>query len=203
MKKACMLILTALLLLGTWTMALAEHEHLWTDWQDMQDGASHAATCPEDGVMQRTRHNSYSATINGASMRVCSICGTGSRLTAPFALLEGATAVPTAAEPLEQMGHLIVRGLASPTELDEKIVYAFTITYELRGGMATFRNTSDITIPLGIELPEGWKLVRVSPASGDDSVYSPEAWIDTAATYEEQILSLTTRTPGLYLILAP
>ena len=45
--------------------------------------------------------------------------------------------------------------------------------------------------------------MRVSPASGDDSVYSPEAWIDTAATYEEQILSLTTRTPGLYLILAP
>lgn len=203
MKKNMLLMLAALMLLSMLTMASAEHVHVWNNWQDMNDGASHAATCPEDGVTQRTRHNTYSATVNGASLRVCSICGTGSNLTAPFALIEGATAVPTAENPLEQMGNLIVRGLANPTALDAKIVYAFTLTYEYRGGMATFRNTADVTIPLGVELPEGWKLVQVNPATGDDSTYSPETWIDTVAAYADQVLSLTTRTPGLYLILAP
>lgn len=202
MKKLTLLLAVALLL-SALTTVCAEHVHLWTDWKDMNDGASHAATCPEDGVTQRTRHNTYAVTLNEASMRVCSICGAGSGMRAPFALIEGAEAVPTAAEPLEQMGSLIVRGLAHPTELDARVVYAFTITYEYRGGMATFRNTSDVTIPLGVELPEGWRLIRVNPATGDDSTYSPEAWIDTQATFETQTLSLTTRTPGLYLILAP
>ena len=191
-----------MMLLSGAALAETAHEHLWTDWAPAQ-GGSHTGVCAEDGDALTAKCYTYSAALENGSISACGICGVNSTMSESIMpLLEGVTATPTNPNPGKQRGTLIVRGLANPSAANPEVLYAFTLNYEWKGGLATFKNPCDISIPLNLELPESWRLVRITPRAGDDSVQNPEKRVDMECTYVDGVLTFNTRTPAMYMILA-
>ncbi len=200
MKKCIAFV--AVLLLTTVCAFAEDHVHVWGEWLPTQDNTQHSAVCVECGETLTTAHYNYSGSVSGGSIRVCGICGYADNTNGNFTMISDVTATPIRENPSSQRGELIVRGLANPTALDESIVYAFTINYANNGGLATFKNESEISISLDIDFPENWKLIRIRPSAGDDSVQNPEQKVDMEATFVDHVLTFTTRTPALYMIVA-
>ena len=202
-KLLCLLLAVCVTLCATAALAQSAHEHVWGEWADSGDGATHTASCTAgDGATESAAHYNFTGTIAGTSVRVCGMCGACSTSAAPFALIAGATATPVGENPANQRGSLVVRGLESPFAEDASVLYAFTMAYEWNGGLATFKNRCELNVPLPEELPEGWKLIRISVASGDDSTQRSESWIDIEAAWENGVLTFESKTPSLFLILA-
>ncbi|MBQ9299404.1 MAG: hypothetical protein IJ214_02720 [Clostridia bacterium] len=190
-------ILLALCLLGTLAFAAAEgaHEHVWGEWLPSDGG--HTAECAEDGDTLTVRHHTFSTgTISGSA--VCAMCG--QYRDGVFPLIEGAEAVSQKAEPSTQRGIFVARGMETPYADAENVVYAFTVAYVHNGALATWKDVSTVSLPLDVELPENYQLIRITPAAGDDSVQNPERQIEMESAWEDGVLSFTTKTPALYLI---
>ena len=111
------------------------------------------------------------------------------------------TASSLAEQPSSQRGAFIVRGTGSPFSQEPGVLFAFTAAYVRDGALATWKDVSTVTIPLDINLPETARLIRVQPASGDDSIQNPEQHIEMEYTYADGILSFTTKTPALYMLI--
>lgn len=201
MKNGIAALLASALLLGAAAgVAQDGHEHTWGEWTAV-DGAGHIASCTAEEAQTKTaKHYHFTATAGGESVRVCAVCGAATGTSGDFALLEGALAQPVSENPKAQRGDLVVRGLENPFPSDETVTFALTMTYAWDGGMATFKNPSRIEVPLDVELAQGYKLVRVSGASGDDSVQTAESWIDVDSSFEDGVLIFQTRTPALFLV---
>ena len=202
-KLLCLLLASTLLLAANTVLAETTHEHTWGEWIAEEDGSGHTASCTDgDSAVMTAKHYYFTVALNGISARVCAICGTGRGIADSFANIDKATATPVDKNPGNQRGCLIVRGLEKPFETNESVAYAFTMAFVWNGGLSTFKNKCEISIPLNVELPGSWKLVRVASASGDDSVQNPETWVDIEAAYGNNVLTFVTKTPALYLILS-
>ena len=180
--------------------ALAEsgQDHVWGEWLPAESGG-HTALCAEDGETMNVKHTSYSVTLGEEKVSVCGVCGHFSEGVLP--ILPGASAVSQKAKPSSQRGTFLVRGAPLPFPGHSEVLFAFTALYENNGALATWKDVSTVTVSLNTNLPENARLIRVSPASGDDSVQNPEQWIEMEYTVTEGCISFTTKTPALYLIL--
>ncbi len=175
--------------------ALAEGEA--AEWFAEASGG-HSAVL-EGGETVTAKHYTYSATIDGVSVRVCAICGQYDDGVLP--VIPDAAAVSQKPKPSAQRGSFLVRGCANPFPAHPSVLFALTAVYEKDGGLATWKDVSTVSVPLKSVLPEGARLVRVSPASGDDSIQNPETWVDMEYSLEDGALTISTKTPALYLIL--
>lgn len=200
-KRILSLILAGILMLFSAVMAEETHEHVWGEWTEAE-GGGHTASCVEnDGASKTASHYTASVNISGKSYRVCLICGDYGNETLP--LIEDASAAPVKENPSAQRGRLVVRGKANPFENDPSVLYAFTVCYERDGSLATFKNQSVISFSLqDLDLPEGFKLIRVQSSAGDDSVQNPEKWIEMGYEYQDGVFSFSTKTPTVYLLVA-
>jgi hypothetical protein len=198
MKKIIALAL-ALALLTACFPGLGEtaHEHTWGEWIPAEGG--HTAVCTEDGEALTVKHYTFSTTMGGKSVSVCAMCG--QYREGIFPLIEGAQAVSQKAKPSNQRGSLIARGLEKPFSDDETVVYAFTVAYVQNGALATWKDVSTVSLPIA-GLPGNARLIRISPAAGDDSVQNPEQRIEMESVYQDGVLTFTTKTPALYLLVA-
>lgn len=188
--------------IGGGVAAAQEHAHTWNAWTATENGSQHMAACLECGEIQEKKCLNYTATLDGSKkVSVCANCGTCKY--GAFERNEGATATPVAEKPLEQRGSFVVYGKALPfKELDADVLYAFTIGYELDGAAVTFKNKSTVQMKIDAELPEGFRLIRITPASGDDSTQTDEKWVDVEYTFEDGVLSFESKNPALHVVMA-
>ena len=201
-KKILSLILAGGLLLSGTALAEEAHEHVWGEWTEAETGGHIAYCVAEDGASKTASHYTASVNISGKTYRVCLMCGDYGEEA--LDLIEDATATPTNANPGTQRGSLVVRGKAHPFENDPTVLYAFTVCYQRDGGLATFKNQSLVSFSLkDLELPAGFKLIRVQSSAGDDSVQNPEKWIEMSYELtEDGLFSFHTKTPTVYLLVA-
>ncbi len=192
--------LLILLLFASTASAQSEHTHTWGEWVPLGDGRHMAQCTAGDDATSTQRHYNMTVTAGGATVRVCAICGAGQGIMQPFPVISQAQAIPRSVSPAAQRGMFLVRGMKNPFSADQRILFAFSLTYEHDGGIATFKNLSDIHVPLPIALPKGWKLFRIASAAGDDSVQNPETWVELEAAHDDDILTFVTKTPALYVI---
>lgn len=179
--------------------AAEEHVHTWSAWKAAESGSQHTAVCTECGEEKTTKCTTYSVTLDNQKLSVCTYCGANKY--GEFEKVEEATATPIAENPAAQKGEFVVMGKAEPfTELDDSVLYAFTIGYNRDGEAATFKNKSTVQIPVGEGL-EAFKLIRVTPSSGDDSTQTAEKWTDIEYTYENGVLSFETKNPALHMLM--
>ncbi len=175
----------------------SEHEHVFGEWTPGENNM-HTALCEECGEELSARHYTFTSKMGEASVSVCAACG--QYQDGVLALIEGAQALSEKPTPSKQKGVFIARGLESPFAGDETIIYAFTAAYINNGELATWKDVSTVSLPLNIELPEDYQLVRVTPSAGDDSVQNPEKRTEMESSYEDGVLCFSTKTPALYLI---
>ncbi len=201
MKRIVLLFLALCLLIPGLAGAEApDHEHAWGEWTHNNEGGTHTAECAVCGESRTVKCYNTTVTINENRINVCLFCG-----YAPFGMLSvipEAKATPVENDSKAQHGVFVARGIEKPFgEKEPDILYAFTIAYCLDGGLATFKNKSVVSLPLKLDLPEGFKLEKVSVSSGDDSTQRKEEWIDTDYTYEDGVLSFISKSSTLYLII--
>lgn len=175
-----------------------EHEHVFAQWVPAESG--HEATCEECGETLTAKHYSFSSSIGGSSVGVCAMCGQCKDTV--FGLIDGVEVVSQKPTPSKQRGAVVARGMEAPFEDEPEILYAFTLAYVQNGELATWKDVSDVKLPVDAELPESYQLVRVSPAAGDDSVQNPEERVEMESSYEDGVLCFVTKTPALYLVVA-
>lgn len=182
--------------------AAQDHAHAYGRWTPAEDGSGHTAVCETCGEQAEASCANYTMRVGSESrLGICAICG-ACKLGA-FEALEGAEATPTDEEPKAQKGRFVACGKALPfAGEDERILYAFTIGYEQDGKAVTFKNRSVIRIPIQAELPEGFRLVRIKAASGDDSTQTAEEWIDVDYTFEDGVLRFESKNPALHIVVA-
>ncbi len=177
-------------------------DHLWGERTLTENSSQHAAACVRGcGAAKTVKCTNVGITLGRSSMNICAICGTYKYGT--FELIPQASALPVSDTPADQRGTLVVRGKTLPFEdTDPSVLYAFTLTYEWNGGMATFKNQSTISIPIDAELPEEFQLIRVSVSPGDDSVQRKEVWVGIEHDFTDGILTFAAKNPSLYIIKA-
>ena len=180
------------------SLAEPAHEHTWGEWLPDEAGG-HTATCTEDKETLTVKHYSFSVNFGQFSGSICCVCGKTPEGVLP--IIEGAQAQSQKAKPSNQRGAFIVRGTGSPFSQEPGVLFAFTVAYVRDGALATWKDVSTVTIPLDINLPETARLIRVQPASGDDSIQNPEQHIEMEYSYADGILSFTTKTPALYMLI--
>lgn len=194
-KRLAFFLAIVLLWAAASSLAESQHGHIWGEWLPAEGG--HAATCAEDGETLVARHYSFS-TGTVSESAVCAICG--QYKNGVFPLIEGAQALSQKAKPSSQRGSFMARGMKAPYENAPNVVYAFTVAYVQNGALATWKDVSTVTLPLDVQLPADYQLIRITPASGDDSVQNPERQIEMESVWEEGCLTFVTKTPALYLI---
>ena len=162
------------------SLAEPAHEHTWGKWLPDEAGG-HTATCTEDKETLTVKHYSFSVNFGQFSGSICCVCGKTPEGVLP--IIEEAQAQSQKAKPSSQRGAFIVRGTGSPFSQEPGGLFAFTAAYVRDGALATAR------------------LIRVQPASGDDSIQNPEQHIEMEYTYADGTLSFTTKTPALYMLI--
>lgn len=174
--------------------------HQWGEWSPETGSSRHTAQCIYGCGNEKTANcSNFSITVNRTSANVCAVCG--KYQSGRFETLPGAGAVPLTDAPLAQRGSLVIRGKALPfEEMDPAVLYSFTLAYEWNGGLATFKNRSSVTIPLGVELPSVFHVYRISVSPGDDSNQRKEEWILTAHDVTDNTLVFSAASPALYII---
>ncbi len=195
MKKTAALLLVLLCLMAS---AAAEdgHEHIFGEWSPSESG--HSAVCAEDGETLTAPHYNFTVHIGGFSGSVCGVCGLYPGGVLP--LIGDAQAVSLKAKPSKQRGGFIVRGMASPFAEAPEVLFAFTAAYIQNGALATWKDVSTVTVPLGTVLQGPVRLLRVQGASGDDSVQNPETHIEMEFALDGDVLTFSGKTPALYLL---
>lgn len=187
-----------MLAMAVGTAAAEEHIHTWSAWKATESGSQHTATCTECGEEKTAKCTTYTATLDQEKISVCAYCGANKY--GEFERIEEATATPIADNPSAQKGEFIVMGKAEPfAEADDSVIYAFTIGYARDGEAATFKNKSVVRLPIGEEIG-AFKLIRVTPSSGDDSTQTAEKWTEIEYTYENGVLSFETKNPALHML---
>ena len=197
MKRIFALLLFLALLAAGAGLAEEAHEHTWGEWTPAEGG--HTAVCASCGEALTAKHYTFATRLGSFSDSVCGMCGQYSG--GVFPLIEGASIASTKEKPSKQRGEFIARGMEKPFS-DENVLFAFTVAYANNGGLATWKDMSVITLPLPLTLPDTYRLIRVQPSAGDDSVQNPEKWIDLQSTWENGALTFTAKTPALYLLVA-
>ncbi|MDO5378566.1 MAG: hypothetical protein Q4G52_09555 [Clostridia bacterium] len=199
-KKLCGLLTALLVCANIFAASAEEHAHSWGAWTKVDGASQHTAACTDCGETKTVRCTSNTVTLGGDKQSVCAYCGANEY--GAFERIEGAAATPLAENPSSQRGEFVAFGKAMPfEEADSSVLYAFTIGYELDGGVATFKNKSTVSLPIA-DLPEGFQLIRISTSSGDDSTSPKEEWVDIEYAYENGVLSFDTKNPALYIVKA-
>jgi len=197
-KLIAMLSVFCLLSAGCAVMA-EEHVHTWGTWAHVDGTSTHTAACVECGEEKTVKCYSTTATIADKRASICCYCGNYSEGT--FTPVEG-TAVALNGKDSAQRGTFLVLGKENPFAADPTVVYAFIPGFTKDGGMATFKNKCTVTVKIDAELPENFRLVRVTPQAGDDSNQTPETWTDCEYTWENGVLTFETKSPNMHLIIA-
>ena len=197
-KRFLAAALVLVLCLPTPILAEEAHEHVFSEWT-VTDGG-HEATCEECGETITAKHYTFTTSVADSSVRICAMCGQCGEEV--FPLISGVTVTSQKPTPTKQRGAIVARGQKAPFEGDSEILYAFTLAYVQNGELATWKDVSDVVLPLEEELPEGYQLVRVNPAAGDDSVQNPEERVEMDSSFEDGALHFVTKTPALYLVMA-
>lgn len=176
-------------------------EHHWGEWVKAEGSAGHTAACVDCGVERTASCANFSVKPGSATLNVCANCGAcGGDF---FELISDASAVPVEGEAENQRGRLVVRGKEKPFPgHNDGIRYAFTLSYDWNGGLATFKNRVTATVPVRAELSDGFRVYRVSVVPGDDFNIRREEWIEIEYAFSDGILTFETKTPALYLIIA-